>query len=334
MDKKFTEHLKRSVILGFIQMGAIFICMIYSWNYAGKFQDAIDYENNTVVNLSEISYALEKSETKEDKTEVGNRIYAKISKLKGNITDEEFTELNAKCAIAVQSGTKEDIDSAREYIESIRTSCLIESADRVSKAKGYELNTILLYVFILLASMILIYVNFSVMKHSNEKIKKEGILESCKDELTQIWNRRYIDIYLPSELKQHGSGYLLMCDMDHFKEVNDTLGHAMGDEVLQDFSLVLRETLRPSDRPCRFGGDEFIIYLPNVKSDTDITTIFDRIKRNFEEQIKDTDKSIVTLSCGAAAVNPNLSFEEAKEMADKALYYVKNNGRNGFHIIH
>ncbi|MBX7150514.1 diguanylate cyclase [bacterium] len=158
---------------------------------------------------------------------------------------------------------------------------------------------------------------------------------SVTDELTKLYNRRYINRKLEDEYRR-AARYkrplsVLMFDADHFKSVNDTYGHAFGDIVLKEIAKIILDTARLVDICGRFGGEEFILILP----DTDIDRSFivgDRIRKNVEtHEFKDAVNSINrTISVGVAAIPDDRITDEFQlvEWADKALYEAKQTGRN------
>lgn len=168
------------------------------------------------------------------------------------------------------------------------------------------------------------------------KSQKE-ILEklASHDDLTGLLNRRSLNITLGQEFSRckryHTDLSLLMMDLDHFKEINDTYGHNFGDFVLSSFASRLTATLREADFAFRFGGEEFILLLPQ----TDIKgaiTLAERIREQNarEEFISPNQKAQVTVSIGVSSFGqhqPNVQ-NDLIAFADKALYRAKENGRN------
>jgi len=147
-----------------------------------------------------------------------------------------------------------------------------------------------------------------------------------KDVLTGAQNRMGLET-LDDEL--NGTYTAVMCDIDFFKNVNDTYGHAAGDEVIKLLASILIKNVRPADMVFRMGGEEFLMLLKDIDSDMIIKRIND-IRRSIEESNLDYDsKSIkVTASFGLCDTSYTHSLQELIKSADKALYYSKNNGRN------
>ncbi len=159
---------------------------------------------------------------------------------------------------------------------------------------------------------------------------------------TQIFNKQYLQDALATEFK-FSQAYsrnlsIIYYDLDHFKKVNDTFGHNAGDMILKDSSLIVKNTIRKDDIQARFGGEEFIIILPN----TDAQTAYDlaeRIRSSVEKHIfyieveEGGTKKVVehtqTISIGVAQLTSSMKTpEDLLEAADKKLYTSKQTGRN------
>lgn len=128
--------------------------------------------------------------------------------------------------------------------------------------------------------------------------------------------------------------WLIMMDLDHFKVVNDTYGHAAGDDVLSAVSATVRKQIRSNDLFFRYGGEEFLLSIGDVDQDQ-ILEIIDRIRHAIElTQVEAGDGTIVsvTSSFGIAGLSQDLSVEETIDLADKALYDAKRAGRNRVHL--
>jgi diguanylate cyclase (GGDEF)-like protein len=161
--------------------------------------------------------------------------------------------------------------------------------------------------------------------------------EAETDGLTQIYNRKSIEERLSGELDNAANTKkplsVLMADLDHFKRVNDTFGHKVGDEVLKIFADTLKDSIRSDDIPARYGGEEFIIVLPHTPAAAALK-IAGRINRSFKDAV---DKSLgsvhsglkCTVSIGIADY-PTCASEKGKliSAADIALYRAKEKGRN------
>ncbi|MCE7884028.1 MAG: diguanylate cyclase [Actinobacteria bacterium ATB1] len=155
------------------------------------------------------------------------------------------------------------------------------------------------------------------------------------DPLTGVYNRRFGMSRLEEEMgraiRNESALGLLMIDLDHFKAVNDTYGHLVGDRVLKMLSGTIRRCLRQGDVVVRYGGEEFLAVLPGADID-DVSEVAGRIRRSVEEMtIREGNQEIkVTVSLGAASF-PGCFADNSEELiqaADKALYSAKVNGRN------
>jgi diguanylate cyclase len=154
------------------------------------------------------------------------------------------------------------------------------------------------------------------------------------DPLTKTLNRTKLLSTLERErnrISETGeSCVIVMADIDYFKKVNDTYGHAVGDMALVQTALFFSSVLRPMDLVFRYGGEEFLIYMSNIDQNSALRTL-DRIREEFSinKIMISTGKLIqITASFGVAKLNPNSDIASSIETADKALYKAKKNGRN------
>lgn len=171
-----------------------------------------------------------------------------------------------------------------------------------------------------------------------EKIKQlNKLLEKLSeiDELTQLPNRRYFQQEVVKEINRanryNNTLALLMLDLDHFKHINDTSGHLAGDEALKFLSKLLMNSVRDSDFLCRYGGEEFLILLPQTNS-LNAYKASEKIRENVQNaSFNFENKTIpITVSIGIAIKTPELdiNYEKFIAMADQALYKAKESGRN------
>lgn len=178
-----------------------------------------------------------------------------------------------------------------------------------------------------------------------DEIQQKKLLEeelraiATIDSLTGVYSRYQLITYGENELKRfHRAGHplcVLMLDIDHFKSINDTYGHSVGDSALKHFATVCKETLRTTDIIGRIGGEEFVIIMPDTEEDEGYS-VAERIRINIaESQFSATDVSALfslTVSIGLYMfTNNDHSFERTLSKADKALYEAKGAGRN--HVI-
>ena len=165
------------------------------------------------------------------------------------------------------------------------------------------------------------------------RIMNEKKLEmlGLTDDLTNLNNRRFIDRVLSYLLKEkeHEKLNVGLIDIDDFKHVNDTFGHPVGDEVLKELSRTVEECLRSTDYSARFGGEEFIIVLPDVSQKNAIKVI-DRLRRKFKARSKEIVGYEVSFSCGLALIGEKDHFtpEQVYKMSDDLLYTAKKEGKD------
>ncbi|WP_029458156.1 GGDEF domain-containing protein [Solidesulfovibrio alcoholivorans] len=155
------------------------------------------------------------------------------------------------------------------------------------------------------------------------------------DGLTRIHNRRAFDERLVEELRRHQryghSMSLLMLDIDHFKNINDSYGHLMGDHVLREVGKIISEQLRSTDFTARYGGEEFVVILP-LTTEEQSQVLAERLRQAIAEtRFTSEGKPFgITVSIGTAALTPGalLKRRDLVDKADKALYQAKKLGRN------
>ncbi len=157
---------------------------------------------------------------------------------------------------------------------------------------------------------------------------------SITDDMTGLYNRKHLMETLSSEVIRSGRHKhpftLLIIDIDHFKQVNDTYGHQRGDEVLCRLATVFRETIRDCDYVARYGGEEFIVLLTEIEPETSLEAAERIRKRTAQETMAGGEESIsVTVSIGAAFFPGDGDTPQALiHEADRALYAAKEAGRN------
>lgn len=154
-----------------------------------------------------------------------------------------------------------------------------------------------------------------------------------RDSMTGLFNHTTTKQLLDNEIarvqRSHGKMALAALDIDHFKNVNDSYGHAVGDRVIKALARLLRQRLRSADVIGRMGGEEFAAILPDSGID-EAETVFNQIRQAFSEISFHTEGTAfnVTLSCGVASFADHATATDLSDAADKALYSAKNSGRN------
>ena len=171
---------------------------------------------------------------------------------------------------------------------------------------------------------------FEHVNNLQAKLQQEAI----HDSLTGLFNRRHLDEFLPTELarskRANSSLTILMLDIDHFKNINDTHGHQVGDAVLQSVANTLKTNVRAGDIVCRYGGEEFILVFPSMQA-ADGRTRAENLRMMIGSQtISAKDQFIgVTISIGGSVYpSDGKSYDELISMADLALYRAKETGRD------
>lgn len=169
----------------------------------------------------------------------------------------------------------------------------------------------------------------------NLELREKLRLESIRDPLTNLYNRRYLEetIQLALARAERESIHfgIILIDIDHFKEVNDTHGHLIGDKVLQVLAQLFQKHIRKGDIACRWGGEEFLLYLHDVSLEI-ISQRANQIKQAIEDltiNFEEIKPIKITVSEGVALYSSHLdSLEKLITAADEALYQAKEAGRN------
>jgi diguanylate cyclase len=153
------------------------------------------------------------------------------------------------------------------------------------------------------------------------------------DPLTGALNRKGMDEALETEVaraRRHGGGFCLaLLDIDNFKKLNDSLGHAAGDAALVHLARVVQETIRPADTLARYGGEEFVVLLPDTLLE-DAVTAMTRVQRELTRHffLHNNEKVLITFSCGVAELGAGEEAAAALARADGAMYLAKRAGKN------
>lgn len=176
-------------------------------------------------------------------------------------------------------------------------------------------------------------------KRYNDRLRtnvQQTIEMAVTDSLTGLQNRRYLENHLSTLVEQSaGRGKplsILVLDIDFFKAVNDTHGHDVGDEVLREFAVRIRKGIRGIDLACRFGGEEFVVVMPETDAAL-AYTVAERLRQRIASEpfiIAGGNQSLdVTVSIGMAGLDsPSDTMEQLFKRADQALYAAKRDGRN------
>jgi diguanylate cyclase (GGDEF)-like protein len=157
-------------------------------------------------------------------------------------------------------------------------------------------------------------------------------IDAATDALTGHWNRRALDDVLRQQVERRASSgkpfSIVMLDIDFFKNINDEFGHMVGDDVLRAFAQRLREFLRSADICARFGGEEFVVVLPETSLATAME-VGERIRKGIAQApLLNKPRVQATVSIGVATMEKEQSISELFAAADAAVYLAKNEGRN------
>lgn len=190
-----------------------------------------------------------------------------------------------------------------------------------------------------IAAMVETELKIAYMQHEKKELETE--LQQAHrlamiDPLTRLWNRLGMEAIISKEWSEarryQRPVTVAMCDIDHFKKLNDTYGHDIGDDVIRNAAKKLLENLRTEDHVCRVGGEEFLLILPNCPRDN-AAEILERARNAMETGHFSDNADIawpVTMSFGATSLIPDLDTAPGAiiKSADQALYEAKNSGRN------
>jgi diguanylate cyclase (GGDEF)-like protein/PAS domain S-box-containing protein len=170
--------------------------------------------------------------------------------------------------------------------------------------------------------------------NENERLRLQLQEQAIRDPLTGVYNRRYFAEALENEtsraFREQSPFSIIILDVDHFKKINDTYGHKCGDLILRSLAKFLQENTRRSDIVCRFGGEEFVILMPDAASDSAYERA-ELFRSQFAAMVNEYEGKQVTCSFSAGVASFPMhsnSGETLLNMADLALYQSKAQGRN------
>ena len=182
--------------------------------------------------------------------------------------------------------------------------------------------------------LILTFTEQAALALANLRLRQKLHVQSIRDPLTGLYNRRYMQETLERELRRSARGKktlgLIMMDIDRFKKFNDEFGHEVGDKLLVELGQHIGRQFREYDIPCRYGGEEFMVLLPETLK-KDAFTLAEQIRVEIEKQslIVRRESIPITVSIGVASLpDDTLDLETLIDKADQALYEAKKRGRN------
>lgn len=171
------------------------------------------------------------------------------------------------------------------------------------------------------------------LKQTNEELRMmytHSKRDASVDNMTKLLNREHFFAAVRNRRRSIDYGSLLILDIDHFKSINDTYGHQVGDKALQSVAETMLFTLRDSDVLGRIGGEEFAAFLPSPKLE-DAITAAERLRINIEALRIEVDEETsfsITASIGVGLAPKNDVMEDIFQRVDEALYVAKRSGRN------
>jgi two-component system cell cycle response regulator len=231
-----------------------------------------------------------------------------------------------------------------EKVRHVPILILVEESDTRILIKGLDLGVNDYLITPIESNEVLARVNTQVRRKRFQDALKSNYQQSVSlavtDGLTGLYNRRYFDAHCKNLMEQaviqNKPILLLITDIDHFKMVNDTYGHVVGDEILKQVAERLSASVRITDLVARFGGEEFVVVMPNT--DIDIgREIAERIRGNIQNtpfKVSSGDGTLLkTTSIGITQLKPGDDIESILKRADKGLYSAKENGRNQVVVV-
>ena len=205
-------------------------------------------------------------------------------------------------------------------------------ADTITAEIEYKthkfIQVFIFITFLIFPTMIILIIVLFIVKN---KIEHGVEYQASRDKLTGLYNRNFLDEIYNSYIKKHTDDIIciLLCDVDHFKTINDRYGHTAGDEVLRGLSTILNKTCRDDDYIFRYGGEEFVI-LSSVGTPEKTGFLAERLRDSVENTPIAGIK--LTISIGVSANRGNCDLATRIRHSDEALYAAKNSGRNSTRI--
>jgi diguanylate cyclase (GGDEF)-like protein len=263
------------------------------------------------------------------------------------LSNELFEKRRQKAMLELQE--KYDADSKQRQIELLQRENQVKSVEIDNRSLQQRVWWLLAVVFAL--ASVVVGLLYRKVRHANAQLHRKNLelkQQSVRDPLTGLYNRRHFQefmrSYVPADQRESANqrgasgdemvSALFLLDVDHFKHINDTWGHGAGDEVLIRLSDSMREILRETDMIVRWGGEEFLAFLPSVPRSS-----LDEVARRLLNGIAETaiefqgTRLSANVSIGFAPFplapgGQPLSWERAVNLVDMALYMAKGHGRN------
>ena len=201
------------------------------------------------------------------------------------------------------------------------------------KFEDFNLKTF----FMILALVVIIQILYVLVWQKDRFAKNKLNYKATHDELTKLTNRSFFKQTFEKKLEDvenRKNAAILFIDLDRFKEINDSFGHKFGDEVLVEVANRFKKVMRSSDTVCRYGGDEFIILVDNIKEYKDVLEVVKKVMSSMNKPIHyNSQKIYLTLSIGISLYpNDGETVDDLLKNADSALYKAKEEGRNTYRL--
>lgn len=206
-----------------------------------------------------------------------------------------------------------------------------DAEEKLNRLKGLNFS---LWLFTISVILIVIFWILKPLARRLDEVQQDLEEIAHTDPLTGCWNRRALmksgDMLWSLAKRQERTLSVIICDIDRFKRINDTYGHSVGDHAIKEFALTCIDALRQYDVLGRFGGEEFVLILPD-SDQTGATVVAERIRRALEAKTVASEgfEFQMTASFGTATlIEDDLSLQGLIDRADQALYAAKAGGRN------
>jgi diguanylate cyclase (GGDEF)-like protein len=259
------------------------------------------------------------------------------------LSNELFETRRQKAMMELQE--KYEADKRQRQIEMLRQENQVKSTELDNRRLQQRIWWLLALVFAL--ASVIVGILYRKVRHANAQLEEKNQelkLQSARDPLTALYNRRHFQEFMRShqEIERRGAGAsgeemvsaMFLLDVDHFKHINDTYGHGAGDAVLREIAEALRDILRETDMIVRWGGEEFLAFLPAVPRNS-LDEVARRLLVGIPERAIDYQgtRLSVNVSIGFAPFPlapgaSDISWERAINIVDMALYLAKGHGRN------